>query len=297
MHFPIGDLARLSFPGRKGAGWFLMLEGYFDDSGTHPGSSMVVWGGVMGDSVSFAAMEESWLRLLAEPLPGKPRIKQFHLSHIARGLEEFRDYNEAERDLVTKAFRDVVIEAGLIPVSFSISVPAWGRHATPMFQALFRSPEHFAFMSCIMSAFRMARISNAPISMQFDTARLTNDRAEMIAACQQIMPDTVVNIGFSHVATLPALQAADMVAYEAYLLSNKAESEPGHADYSAIARPHFKRLLEGAPDAHGFILRDTEMKAFVAAIEGMLDRGLSDTPARGPGFQNIFDYMFSVGGV
>lgn len=118
--FPVRDLARLSFPGRAGSGWFLMLEGYFDDGGTHEGSEVVVWGGVMGDTEWFDNLERAWLLLLAEPLPGKPRIKQFHHSHITNGWKEFSGYNQGERDLVTKRFRDAVIAARLVPVSFCL---------------------------------------------------------------------------------------------------------------------------------------------------------------------------------
>jgi hypothetical protein len=88
-----------------------------------------------------------------------------------------------------------------------------------------------------------------------------------------------------------------MVAYEAYLLSRKIENEREQEHYSDLARSHFKRLLEGASEAHGFMLRDKEMKAFVDATEAILAQGLGDGPTNRAGVQNTFEHIFNLGGV
>ncbi len=65
----------------------LMLQCYLDDSGTHGGAPVVVWGGVIGSVDQFGRLEDQWKRLLREPLPGKLPLKSFHLSHCCGSSE------------------------------------------------------------------------------------------------------------------------------------------------------------------------------------------------------------------
>lgn len=286
--FPFRDLARLAFPGRGGSGWFLMLEGRFDDGGTHDSSEVVVWGGVMGDTDWFASLEEPWKRLLDEPLPGKPPIKQFHHSHISNSWGEFSSYIPAERDMIIKVFRDEVISARLVPVSFSVVMADWEKLITGKYRQIWGTAEQFAFMSCVTAAFRMARAGGAPVAIEFDAERLQDSRDGIIAAVQGLYQDAVVNVGFSKCRDVYGLQAADLVAYETFLLSLKILRE-GTED----PRPHFRRLLEGAPAAHGFIFRKQEIEALLAVT----DAALADEPLirkGSPGFQNVFHAFFSL---
>jgi len=78
---------------------FAMLEFYFDDSGTHNGSRIAVWGGVVGYKQYMQELEEAWKARLQCPCDGKPPIKAFHSSHLAASDGEFKGYNQAERDL------------------------------------------------------------------------------------------------------------------------------------------------------------------------------------------------------
>lgn len=289
--FPLRDLARLAFPGRDGSGWFLMLEGRFDDGGTHDDSEIVVWGGVMGDTDWFAKLEEPWSRLLAEPLPGKPPIKQFHHAHISNSWGEFRDYIPAERDVVIKAFRDEVIRAALVPVSFSVVLDDWNERVTGIYREIWGSAEEFAFMSCVLAGFRMATISGKPVALEFDAERLKRSRDDIIAAVQQRYPEAVTRIGFNRVRDVYGLQAADLVAYETYLLSLKVVRE-GVED----PRPHFKRLLEGAPDAHGFIFQKQEVDRLIRTTDAVLN-GEGLVRSRSAGFQNVFHAFFSLDGI
>lgn len=289
--FPLRDLARLAFLGRDGSGWFLMLEGRFDDGGTHGGSKVFVWGGVMGDTEWFAQLEGPWSELLKEPIPGKPPIKQFHHSHVSHGWGDFTSYNQGERDMTIKAFRDLVVAARLVPVSFSVVLEDWDHRITGKYREIWGTAEQFAFMCCVIAAHRMAIIGKAPVALEFDAARLKNSRDSIIAAVQELYQEAIVNVGFSKCADVYGLQAADLVAYEAYLLSLQVIKE-GTED----PRPHFRRLLEGAPDAHGFIFRNQEIDRLLAVTDAVLaqeDLVLSGRPA---GFQNVFHAFFSLDG-
>ena len=280
----------MAFP-RSGAGWFAMLEGRFDDGGTHNGSEVVVWGGVMGDTSWFEALEQPWSKLLAEPIPGKPKIKQFHHSHVSGGLGEFRDYKQGERDMAVKAFRDVLISSQLVPVSFTVVLKDWDRLIVGPYRQIWGNAEQFAFLACVMAAFRMARTGNAPVALEFDAERLQGSRSDLIAAAQGLFPDQSVRVGFSACKDVFGLQAADLVAYESYLLSKQVIR---NGDESP--RPHFRRLLEGAPDAHGFIFREQEIRGLITVTDAAL-AGEGFVNAQSPGFQNVFYHFFRRDGV
>jgi hypothetical protein len=57
-----------------------MLCTYFDDSGTHANSSVVVIGGLIGTTEQWKIFNRGWAALLDMPRPGKPSLKLFHLS-------------------------------------------------------------------------------------------------------------------------------------------------------------------------------------------------------------------------
>ena len=77
----IENIARVSFPrDRAHKKLMLMLEAYFDDSGTHDGSDVIVWGGLLGTEEQWKVLNSAWRKLLKEPLPGKPFLKKFGLA-------------------------------------------------------------------------------------------------------------------------------------------------------------------------------------------------------------------------
>lgn len=136
----------------------------------------------------------------------------------------------------------------------------------------------------------MAAIGDAPVALQFDTARLEASRQPVIDAVQSMFPEQIVNVGFSACAASTGLQAADLVAYESYLLA--LQSLRGE---TADPRPHFRRLLEGAPDAHGFILREEEIRRLMRFTDAVMEGRLRASDRGKPGFQNIFDELFNGG--
>ena len=81
-----------------------MLGAFFDDSGTHDGSPVMAMGGLLGTDRQWDFFAPKWEEVLKAPVPGRPPLSQFHLFPCRRKRGEFIDYNQAERDLVTKRF-------------------------------------------------------------------------------------------------------------------------------------------------------------------------------------------------
>ncbi|MGO9234219.1 MAG: hypothetical protein ACLP4V_09130 [Methylocella sp.] len=56
----------------------------------------------------------TWTALMHNPLPGKPPLKQFHLSPCRAAQGEFRNYSLVERDHITKLFRKIILDTTAI---------------------------------------------------------------------------------------------------------------------------------------------------------------------------------------
>ena len=58
-----------------------MLSAYFDDSGTHDQSQIVLLAGVFGTEAEMTSLEWLWRQELDRPIDGtKPPIKRFHMT-------------------------------------------------------------------------------------------------------------------------------------------------------------------------------------------------------------------------
>src|ERR1041385_5553142 len=102
-----------------------MIGAFFDDSGTHTLSEIMVLGGVVGTDWQWDAYAERWRALLASPLPGKPRLKQFHLAPCRAGQGEFMGYTQAERDHINYLFRKVIVDVGMVTIAAAVDKRAW----------------------------------------------------------------------------------------------------------------------------------------------------------------------------
>ncbi len=175
------DLAILGFPpSGQNSGRMLLLQCYFDDSGTHDASEFVVWGGVLGGVEQIVDLDAKWLRLLSEPLPGKPAIKNFHLSHCVMGLGDFEAYNfeaynHAERDRVRYLFREAILDSRLMPVAFGVDVLAWDKYIQGDLRDHLGDAERGAYGMCLKAACDIA-VDHQKKSGYFFGSRTTKPR-------------------------------------------------------------------------------------------------------------------------
>jgi hypothetical protein len=77
-----------------------MLTAYFDDSGTHPDSEVVLWYGLFGNHFQWAHFDNLWAAKLGEPSLGKPPLSRFHMAHCQAGDGEFLGWNRTATDFL-----------------------------------------------------------------------------------------------------------------------------------------------------------------------------------------------------
>lgn len=241
-----------------------MLECYADDSGTHDGSSVIVWGGILGDQQVLAEFEQAWNKRLQSPCDDKPPLKKgFHSSHLAMGLGEFLDYNQAERDHTRYTFKQLIIEAGLSWVSYGVSRMAYEECCNSYFNRPLIPVERLPFGTMLLDVCDAAHAENETVTFLFDKAREPYVAPIIPLAIEESkINDDLVSYGFSSVKNNAALQAADLVAHETYRYFTKYINDP-----EAKIDIHLQQLVEGAYDCRWAWFGKKELERIFIATE------------------------------
>ena len=259
MIMPVAELAKAILPFR-GDGWILMLEAYLDDSGTHQKAPVVVIGGLIGPTQHWDALEREWVAKLAEPLPGKPAIKAFHLSHLIGHHGEFRDYRPAEIDMLRHDFRQIILDSSLLQIVTVVSRPDWDELVVPPYRNVLGSAEEMCFSGIIVNSLEFLRARSTrgqKIAYVYDIGRKTPELERLFKMVEnpEYRPE-ITSVTWGQVNDMPPLQAADFIANENY----RAAQE--WMETGDVKSPHFRRLLDGLD--LGFILGREEIQAELA---------------------------------
>jgi hypothetical protein len=103
-------------------------------------------------------LRTAWTALLDNPLPGKPPLKEFHLSPLRAKKDEFEGYNQAERDHVNYLFRRVILDLGLVTLAAAIDRVAWNELVVGPLVEMIGPPEQLCFVKCIDSVLITIRL-------------------------------------------------------------------------------------------------------------------------------------------
>jgi hypothetical protein len=219
---------------------FVILRAYFDDSGTHADSDVVVMGGLIGNVVQWENFERHWTQKLRCPLPNKPPLKRFHLSACNAREGEFATYSYAEQDAVIHDFRKIIIDANLTSTASAIDRKAWDELVVGPYREVLGDPLPICFLHCIDEIVRFAepQIHDHQISVVFDQGIYSQQLKKI--ADQYTHRPPAVSITFGTVQEILPLQGADIVATENYwhALKRLKQSE------NALPRPHLQHFLD-----------------------------------------------------
>ena len=209
-----GQLSHHSFIALK-----QMLGAFFDDSGTHASSPLAVIGGLLGSGEQWDAFASAWELLLSNPLPGKPKLRQFHLAPCRAGDGEFGDYSLAERDRITFLFRRIIVEVGLVTIAAAVDKLAWNELVVGDLVEKLGNPIELCFVRCLDTMLNIIRLRKPgeKVFILFDqgTRRELEPWSRLYRGQPARYPE-IDGISFGPVSKLVALQGADMIATETY---------------------------------------------------------------------------------
>jgi hypothetical protein len=236
----IADVVGLNASEREGMFAMITLRSYCDDSGTHGHSRIVCMGGLVGSVAQWQELERNWAAKLAEPLPGKPRLKMFHLAACNAHDGEFRDYSPAEQDWITREFRQIIIDAKLIGFASSIDVQAWKELGADRlgYPALSYCVDY-----CVQETIRIANPHP-----EGDAIAIVFDRGMWVPKFKEVTDPYTYPVGRPRVVSITALsvadclplQASDIVATENYWHACKWLD----LGDDFLPRPHMRHYLE-----------------------------------------------------
>ncbi|WP_315734119.1 hypothetical protein [Bradyrhizobium sp. SZCCHNR1093] len=232
-----------------------MLAAYFDDSGTHPDSPVVAFGGLLGTEEQWNVFETAWRALLENPLPGKPPLKQFHLAPLRAKRGEFEGYSLAERDRLNYLFRHVILDIGLVTFAVAVDRIAWNKLVVgPMVEEV-APPEALCFVKCVDSVLATCRFRKPgqPLVIVFDQGvrRQLEIWGRFYKSQREKYPE-IAGIGFATVSEVLPLQGADLIATESYQFAQEWLKSPD----GPKANPHFQDFI--MRDLSGGVILTTE---------------------------------------
>jgi len=239
----------------------LMLAAYFDDSGTHDGSKLVVWGGFIGTAEQWSGFDKAWRTKLARPLPSKSRLTKFGLADCEGHHGEFAGYSTAQSDLLQNECRELIVQAGVIGLAYAVERECWDRLVQGAAREFFGGDAEAAcFSACFNGAVeRAARFfpDDLMLSVHFDRGRKSPKLDTLIDRATKSYRGSpaIVNLSYNRVIDFTPLQAADIIATENYWHASSVIA--GNDD--AKPRPHFFHFLQRVKATNGYLAQEQEI--------------------------------------
>jgi hypothetical protein len=236
-----------------------MLAAYFDDAGTHDASGTVVWGGFLGTAEQWANFDKAWRAKLTRPLPGKAHLIKFGLADCERHRGEFVHYSAAESDLLQNECRELVVQAGVIGLAYSVERECWERLVQGPAREFLGDAESACFAAYFNGAVERAvhfYPDDLMLSLHFDRGRKSPKLDALTDRATKLYRGSpaIVNMSYNRVIDFTPLQAADIIATENYWHASRVVA----GDDNAPARPHFAHFLQRVR-ADGYLMQEAEV--------------------------------------
>ncbi len=202
-----------------------MITAYFDDSGTHTTSQIVLLAGLMGTEARLASLERRWRAQLSRPLDGlKEPLSRFHMVDCQDHRGEFAGWTRTESDYFCHQLQDLIIEADVFGYGAACARKEWDALVTGDLRHILGNPEGFSIRNCFVKALQWAQANTFDPEMTFvfdDRPQSARDARVVFHAYQMQTPSPkLCAIEFKNSREAVLLQVADMIAWELYQHAN-----------------------------------------------------------------------------
>jgi hypothetical protein len=201
-----------------------MITAYFDDSGTHVTSDIVLLAGLMGTEARLNSLERRWKLQLADPPSRHDPLSRFHMFDCQDHRGEFSGWTRTESDYFCHQLQDRIIEADIYAYGAACARKDWDALVTGDLRHILGDPEGFSIRNCFVKALQWAQNNTFDPEMNFvfdDRPQSARDARVVFHAYQhQTQSPKLCNIFFRNSRKAVLLQVADMIAWELYQHAN-----------------------------------------------------------------------------
>jgi len=220
----------------------ILLQAYFDESGTHDEAAVTVIAGYIAPERAWKTLEQQWQEVLTNH-----DIKVFHMVDFLAQEGEFALMETPEREDLISALIAVIVESDIHAIWSGVDAKSWAAVTTPNFRAVFPKPYDLCFHGVLRQLSNWSNLyaGGSRVATVFAVQDEYNDRSERFLKSWKRYTDcgTLGAIGFDYPSRLPALQPSDMFAHELRLSWESfvlKTASPGKITTSPILRAIWK---------------------------------------------------------
>jgi hypothetical protein len=193
-----------------------VLAAYFDDSGTHAASSVVVVAGFVSTVTEWIGFNHEWeqMRIVLRA----PPIHMVDLESLEKDFSRKRGWNKGRKERLLQEACAIIRRQTIVPIGHAVIRADWESTFPKQLRQVSGGPVGWCASECVQEIYRWKRLNKIVGGTQFVFERGTKG----IGYVEGMFRDResakfYAMDGFSlQGKELSALQAADMLAYEVY---------------------------------------------------------------------------------
>jgi hypothetical protein len=214
----VREALRLAFPSTivSGRRLVMALEGYFDESGTHGGSSTFSLAGYVSTPERWATFETEWRAALADF-----GLEFWHMASFANRVGEYGQWTEDVRRERFARLASIIQKHAVYSIGTVFSMADYETSIPFRVRKFFGGPYGAAAASTFFTGGEYARKNDAWMAYVFESGAQGAGQVLHLFEANQRDPKEqeyfrLLSLRFENKRQFVPLQAADMLAYELY---------------------------------------------------------------------------------
>ncbi len=214
-HIPIAEIADWLHPATSEWKALVLLNAYFDESGTHAASTITAIAGYVASKDVWSALERQWTNEIG--LFADKGVSAFHMHDAILGEGEYAHVEHFHRMAHIKRLSELLRDSDIHAIGVWVDNNDWDAVVTdPKFLSAFPTPYDLCFEHIVrwLRGWSKQRAGGEHIVPMFAYHPEYSPRTSRLYGAQNWYRDVLGAIAFDYPARVPALQTADFVAHQ-----------------------------------------------------------------------------------